>query len=1027
MAKTVHQIVTVDGKSAAVAKSAPGWFIDNHQDVLVSEFEGVAPSGASIQWGPVFSGPESGNLVDFFTTGEDYFKKVAAEISGAQKSVFIAGWQVNFDVLLDGKKSLFDCLLAALKNGADVYVMPWLAPPGPVDTGYFLTTLAVFHLNAAPGVKGRAHCLPAPAQSDQGTAGIAYAHHQKQVVIDNKRAFMGGIDLAYGRRDDANFSLKAGDRTLNEFYNSCVPTLHNLTKVEMQDCVTAAELLSASFTRGTLRFVTTFVTSPSEGVIAKGLDIKAEVAEGISTATKPIIDAWNNINLFKDVTNYLQDAAMDAAQATVTFAYDKLDGNIRGKIDTLRTTGSAHAANAGAALIAWLNGADLSRLPPQLLDEASSVIFASVFGAVAGINAATDTKPEYYERLFKKTKAIPAGAVVHDGAIQPRMPWHDVQCMIEGPSVFALNQNFVLRWNGVAKLLETSFAYYNNALAKELFRSLGWVIPTGLKAPRIASEHVLAKPDLGNGTCWVQVLRSASVYMQQSEAIAQGKTTMPRLVQNNCMKAMVKAITSAQQFIYIEGQFFQTAHGDYGPTSAVHSGPMGSLLNLQKMPEYDEFLTMLGIKGVQPKDMLGKIRWAKIDDILRLAKGKQFSDDFLTVLKNLATVEAMRLLGKPQRTLINPVGKALINRITRAIDDGQDFHVYMVLPVHPEGTLDTLNIMSQIHLTMHSLVFGEHSLVNGIRRAMLTEHYRKKQNLNPKDAKAKAAKIQAAELETLLPEQWQKYLTLLNLRNWDTLGGKAVTEQVYVHSKLLIADDRVAVLGSANINDRSQLGDRDSELAVIITDETPKQIKLDGQHPEPVSSTVYKLRRALWEKHFGLKSSNRKASALASDAILDCPGAPATWKAIQEVASNNERLYNTAFWFTPRSSARSEVQTKEPKDKQKGPPPASLWPLWRYVTYLNHAQGGKLLYPMPFQKEFWEVSAKLAPVAAGKLNDVEGFIVSLPINWTRRENNLSIATHIGVLAVNDVPSERDAATDGQSIAKAPTNPTQDLV
>ena len=37
-----------------------------------------------------------------------------------------------------------------------------------------------------------------------------------------------------------------------------------------------------------------------------------------------------------------------------------------------------------------------------------------------------------------------------------------------------------------------------------------------------------------------------------------------------------------------------------------------------------------------------------------------------------------------------------------------------------------------------------------------------------------------------------------------------------MHSKLLIADDRLVICGSANINDRSMLGKRDSEIAVII-------------------------------------------------------------------------------------------------------------------------------------------------------------------------------------------------------------------
>jgi phospholipase D1/2 len=36
-----------------------------------------------------------------------------------------------------------------------------------------------------------------------------------------------------------------------------------------------------------------------------------------------------------------------------------------------------------------------------------------------------------------------------------------------------------------------------------------------------------------------------------------------------------------------------------------------------------------------------------------------------------------------------------------------------------------------------------------------------------------------------------------------------VTEELYVHSKLLIADDRVVICGSANLNERSLKGSRD--------------------------------------------------------------------------------------------------------------------------------------------------------------------------------------------------------------------------
>lgn len=55
-----------------------------------------------------------------------------------------------------------------------------------------------------------------------------------------------------------------------------------------------------------------------------------------------------------------------------------------------------------------------------------------------------------------------------------------------------------------------------------------------------------------------------------------------------------------------------------------------------------------------------------------------------------------------------------------------------------------------------------------------------------------------------------------------------MTELVYVHSKLLIVDDDTAIIGSANINDRSLLGDRDSEIAVMVQDIHKTETKFAG-------------------------------------------------------------------------------------------------------------------------------------------------------------------------------------------------------
>lgn len=53
-----------------------------------------------------------------------------------------------------------------------------------------------------------------------------------------------------------------------------------------------------------------------------------------------------------------------------------------------------------------------------------------------------------------------------------------------------------------------------------------------------------------------------------------------------------------------------------------------------------------------------------------------------------------------------------------------------------------------------------------------------------------------------------EYIEFYGLRNHGLdINGDPKTEIIYIHSKLMIVDDRYVIIGSANINDRSMLGD----------------------------------------------------------------------------------------------------------------------------------------------------------------------------------------------------------------------------
>lgn len=80
-----------------------------------------------------------------------------------------------------------------------------------------------------------------------------------------------------------------------------------------------------------------------------------------------------------------------------------------------------------------------------------------------------------------------------------------------------------------------------------------------------------------------------------------------------------------------------------------------------------------------------------------------------------------------------------------------------------------------------------------------------------------------------------------------------VSEQLYVHSKVMIIDDKVVICGSANLNDRSMKGTRDSEIALYIEDSETIASTMNGK-PYQARKFATAMRRYIFRKHLGLLS-----------------------------------------------------------------------------------------------------------------------------------------------------------------------------
>jgi phospholipase D1/2 len=83
--------------------------------------------------------------------------------------------------------------------------------------------------------------------------------------------------------------------------------------------------------------------------------------------------------------------------------------------------------------------------------------------------------------------------------------------------------------------------------------------------------------------------------------------------------------------------------------------------------------------------------------------------------------------------------------------------------------------------------------------------------------------------------------------------------KTYIHAKGMVVDDRIAIIGSANINERSQRGDRDSELACIIRDTDMIDSTMGGK-PYKVGRFAHTMRVRLMREHLGIDVDELEAA-----------------------------------------------------------------------------------------------------------------------------------------------------------------------
>ncbi|XP_030375279.1 phospholipase D2 isoform X2 [Scaptodrosophila lebanonensis] len=798
-----------------------------------------------LSYAPVRANTQASWYVD----GAPYMAAVADALEAATEEIYIADWWLSPEIYmkrpaLDGDYWRLDkILLRKAEIGVRIFVLLYkeVEMALGINSYYSKSTLAK-HEN----IKVMRH-------PDHARAGILlWAHHEKIVVIDQTYAFIGGLDLCYGRWDDQHHRL-------TDLGSISTASASGSTRRGQSGYFSKDDVDSAFGSRKSSRNANYEMASkepPQKEDSLSGVELrtlkpgdKLLIPEMLSTESTQDSDALEGMKLNtpemerKNMLDRLKDNAMKGARLGKDFVQrltmnetmpEEKPDDIVYSIDTTTETRDIPDGPASSSLLAKVssntnsnntnsnnassndsstnnsNSSSNNNSNNTNTTSCSAQLFSDFYG-----QAKYWFGKDYSNFILKDWMNLNAPFVdIIDRTTTPRMPWHDVGVCVVGAAARDVARHFIQRWNAIKleKLRDnTRFPY---------------LMPKSYHQIRLHTQ--LQQRRQQRVTC--QLLRSVSSW--SCGFIEQD------LVEQSIHDAYIETITKAQHYIYIENQFFITLQ--------------------------------LGVSGT----LGGNVR--------------------------------------------NQIGETLFKRIVRAHKERKNFRVYVIMPLLPgfEGDVggSTGNAVRAItHWNYASISRGRTSILTRLQEAGIT--------------------------------QPQKYISFHSLRNHSYLNNTPITELIYVHSKLLIADDRVVICGSANINDRSMIGKRDSEIAAIFIDEEYENGRMNGKD-YPSGIFAGRLRKFLFREHLGLLESDGSAR---TDLDITDPVCDQFWHDTwRRISTRNTEIYDEVFKCIPTDFVKTFASLRK---YQEEPPLAKSDP----------------------------------ELAAKRVIEIQGYLVNLPLEFLNKE------------------------------------------
>ena len=533
-----------------------------------------------------------------------------------------------------------------------------------------------------------------------------------------------------------------------------------------------------------------------------------------------------------------------------------------------------------------------------------------------------------------------------------RMPWHDVHARIIGPSVNDIFRHFIERWNqaNFSERKEKGLTAYDQRASFEQNKvrfdtKLTSIIKT--KSREIENENSLkkiestqtiklAKKDSNKiGTEEEKILEEK--FMKGKKQIDEDHLLV-RLDSKNNDKEYIKPSST----ITLNSQNVQNNQNtdNQRPTSYdnIVKGLAKSLrrkmtINVEDQMANDKLYKKYFVPG-SITSMVHVLRssseWSAglkttensilkaYYDLINNAEHYIYIENQFFISKSWTQEEKNNCTHHIKDIVINEVALCLRNRIKKAYIKKENFKVFIFIPLLPgfKGEPEKESTIQIILKHTYATICRNYglSIIEGLYKDM--------------------------------GDKWKDYIGFYSLRNHGLINNVPKTELLYIHSKLMIVDDTKVLIGSANINDRSLIGKRDSEFAVLIKEQrflidksTQNHFIMDGK-PYKGAHFATSFRKSLMAEHLGLNKD---------DPILIDPVDNKLFSLINSRAQNNTKLYRDIFNCYPDDTFTNFKLMKEAKRKQESENPEIL--LQNYLKLKDKIIGHIVEFPLHFLEE----------------------------------------------------------------------------